>query len=200
MKSLNDRKWVDELLSLLSTGDLSEDSIQVCIEHMNRHHRQLYKYYDLASEFTMPNLELYANYYNDPTQFNDPFDCNIGLSVDQLFQLLLPVALQQLYPTWSEKMIAVVTAISLDKLDVDASEKNKEIVVAECRKIPQFKEFEESLAKGQFVGDYEIAQMLCKNPTIKTALLSLSGKVSRKHSSSLKPSLISGGSDSWDSA
>ena len=171
MKSLNDRKWVDELLSLLSTGDLSEDSIQVCIEHMNRHHRQLYKYYDLASEFTMPNLELYANYYNDPSQFNDPFDCNIGLSVDQLFQLLLPVALQQLYPTWSEKMIAVVTAISLDKLDVDASEKNKEIVVAECRKIPQFKEFEESLAKGQFVGDYEIAQMLCKNPTILEKLL-----------------------------
>ncbi len=97
MQSLNDRKWVDELLDAISTGNLAVESIQVCIEHMNRHHRQLYKYYDLGSEYTMPNLELYANYYNDPTQFNDPFDCNIGLSVDQLFQLLLPVALQRLY-------------------------------------------------------------------------------------------------------
>lgn len=171
MQSLNDRKWVDELLDAISTGDLAEDSIQVCIEHMNRHHRQLYKYYDLGSEFTMPNLELYANYYNDPTQFNDPFDCNIGLSVDQLFQSLLPVALQQLYPTWSKEMIDVVTAISLDKLSIDASDENMESIVAECRKIPQFREFEESLAKGQFVEDYDIAQMLCKNPTILEKLL-----------------------------
>lgn len=169
--SIEDRTWVSELLNSLSAGCLSGDPIRVCIDHMNKNHRQLYKYYDLGSEFTMSNLDIYANYYNDPTQFNDPFDCNIGLSVDQLFQLLLPVALQQLYPSWSKEMIDVVTAVSLDKLSIDTSENNKESIVAECRKIPQFREFEESLAKGQFVEDYDIAQMLCKNPTILEKML-----------------------------
>lgn len=166
MGALKDRTWVGELLNALSSGSLSEDSIQVCIGHMNRNHRQLYKYYDLGSNYTMSNLELYANYYNDPTQFNDPFDCNIGLSIDQLLQLILPIALRQLYPTWSEEMIDVVTAVSLNKLNIDETDKDKELIVDKCRTIPQFGEVKESLGKGQLVNDYEIAHMLWKNPAI----------------------------------
>lgn len=171
MEKDRDRKWVDELLDAISTGNLSEDSIQVCIAQMNRNHRQLYKYYDLGSEFTMSNLELYANYYNDPTQFNDPYDCNIGLSIDQIFQLLLPAALQQLYPTWSEDMLDVVTAVAFDKLKVDATDENKELIIEECRAIPQFRELEETLGRGQIVEDREIAQVLYKNPAILKSLL-----------------------------
>lgn len=166
-----DRKWIDELLDAFSNGNLPEDAIQLCVEHMNRNHRRLYKYYDLGSEYTLPNLELFANYYNDPTKFNDPFDCNIGLSLDQLFRLALPIALRRVYPFWSDGMVDVVTSISLNNIEIDADEKNKENVINECRMLPEFRAMEESVQKGNPVEDLKIAQLLCENPAILKRIL-----------------------------
>lgn len=173
-----DRAWVDKLLNTLFIGDTPENPIHICIKHMNRNHRQLYKYYDLESTFTLPNLEQYSNYYSNPTQFNDPFDCNIGLSINQIFQLIFPVVLQKLYPTWSKDMIDIVTTIVFGKYNIDASDEER--IAESCREIPQFRELEESLKKGQLLEDYEIAQTLCNNPTIFTKMFMASKELSAK--------------------
>lgn len=95
MQKTVERDWVDVLLQEMSSGKKYKRLIQKCINHMGEY-KKLYKYYDVNSLHTLPNLENSENYYSDPTEFNDPFDCNVGISADQLIRMCLPGMYEQL--------------------------------------------------------------------------------------------------------
>lgn len=89
-------EWVDKLMAQLANGKQYKRLIQQCIVHLKKD-KKLYKYYDLNSEYTFDNVSGSINYYNNPVAFNDPFDCNIGISSDQFLRVLLPGVFDQVY-------------------------------------------------------------------------------------------------------
>jgi len=171
MSYIDDTNWVKELLEEVVSGKQNKNLLQACVDKMNRNHRVLYKYYDLNSEFTLPNLESFVNYYNNPVKFNDPFDCNIGISLDQVLKIILPIALHKCYPSWSKSMVETVTAISLNRFEVQIGEEDLHVIKEECHRVTEYREFEQCLAKGELIEDSKIARMLCRNPAILKCIL-----------------------------
>lgn len=51
--------------------------------------KKLYKYYSLDSSNTWSNLINNEVYFSDPISFNDPFDCNMGISDDDLLKSII---------------------------------------------------------------------------------------------------------------
>ena len=54
--------------------------------------KKLYKYYSLDSSNTWSNLINNEVYFSDPISFNDPFDCNMGISDDELLKSVIALA------------------------------------------------------------------------------------------------------------
>ena len=59
---------------------------------------KLYKYYSLDNEYTLTNIGDDILYLNFPSQFNDPFDCYLGYSLDDcLKDVSLTLILEDLF-------------------------------------------------------------------------------------------------------
>lgn len=62
--------------------EASQDQIKTC-------NHKLYKYYSCDSKYILENLRNDIVYCSNPKEFNDPFDCNPGISVDELVKMAL---------------------------------------------------------------------------------------------------------------
>lgn len=165
-------KWVDTLLEQFATGKQYKRLIQKCIDHMGAE-KKLYKYYDLESSFTLPNLENSVNYYNNPVDFNDPFDCNVGISADQLIRICLPELFDHIFcekidPT-IKKMIE--TLLFENEIDFDYGQGGDESIVAACITNADIADIILRANSGEKIEDREIMHALIKNPEVLTALL-----------------------------
>ena len=177
---MRERKWVNTLLEKFFAGELKDKSIQACIKKMKRRNRKLYKYYNLNSQFTMTNLRAFQNYYENPTKFNDPFDCNIGMSIDQLLESLLPLAIKKCFPAWSDNMIAVAYALLLGKVKEDDAEASQLAFLNISRDVQAFREIEEAYNVEKTAIDSQMIQAVFTNPKlIKNALMCTTGLPAR---------------------
>ena len=171
MTEANEREWVDVLLEEILTGKKYRRLVQKCIENMGER-RKLYKYYSFDSEFTLSNIDNSINYYNNPVDFNDPFDCNIGISIDQIMRLIFPEILTQIdgghLDTVTQKGIETIL---FGNDNEEVCEKSVEAIIAECINKPGFAIFLKKVQSGQEIDDIEIFNFFMNNPDVLATLL-----------------------------
>ena len=171
--------WIDRLLNEIATGKPYKRLIQKCIDNMDAP-KLLYKYYDLKSEFTFPNLENSQNYYNNPTAFNDPFDCNIGVSADQLIRLCIPGVWEQAF---GENLDPAVRSLIDTVMFGDTTTYNDDSdgsILAACLDCPDIADLIFRAQVGECVDDAAIMQALTKNPNVLALMLCRCSEICEK--------------------
>lgn len=163
--------WVDALLNEIASGKHYNRLIQKCIDNLDAP-KKLYKYYDLKSVYTYPNLENSQNYYNNPTAFNDPFDCNIGISADQLMRLFMPGLYEQVLGTNLDPAVrSMIDTVVFG--DTTAYEEDSDgSIIAACFECPDIADLIFRARAGEIVDDAAIMQALVKHPNVLALMLS----------------------------
>lgn len=91
MSEITDTSWVKDYLDLITTGKASpEELIAKKMPYINR---PFYKYYSAPKDekddkkmYCINNLKNNILFLKDPSEFNDPFDCRIGMSTTKLYK------------------------------------------------------------------------------------------------------------------
>lgn len=165
-------KWVEDLIQQMLSGKKYKRLIQKCIDHMEDGHKKLYKYYSFYSEYTLGNIENATIFYSNPVTFNDPFDCNIGISVDQLFSALMPYFLNT--ATLSEKEIKyILSRIQTDE-EAEMDRESKEAFIAECMGNEEVYSLIQQAQQGGEISNEQIVDIMIKYPDITKLILKYS--------------------------
>lgn len=163
--------WVDELLTQLASGKQYRRLIQRCIDKMDVTGKRLYKYYSFNSEYTVQNIENSIVYYSDPTTFNDPFDCNVGISVDQFFRLYMPNLFEQVNPNISQEEQRIITSLMCGNNDDEIDPDSKEAFLAECITNDNFSKLLQKSRSGKPISNQEIMELLSQSPEIVASMV-----------------------------
>ena len=162
--------WVDTLLQEIAAGKQYRRLIQQCIDNMDN--KKLYKYYDLASQYTLPNILNSQNFYSNPVSFNDPFDCNIGISADQLMRLFSSSLYDQLYGSTLDPAVhTMLDAVMYNDVSTYDDGSNEAIITA-CLECPDIANLICQAQSGEQIDDSCLAEALMKNPDILALMLS----------------------------
>lgn len=90
---MKDTSWIKPQLNSLFSGKVSDFLLQTAIEEkMHMFGGKLYKYYSFSendSNHSIDNFENNIIYFSLPEKFNDPFDCVMGLSLDDMIRSFL---------------------------------------------------------------------------------------------------------------
>ena len=130
--------------------------------------KKLYKYYSFDSEFTLENIKNDIIYLSNPIDFNDPLDCNIGISPDFIIRMLLPTIsdIDKNSDTYD-----LLNSILFDEDEKEFDDDTKETAIAECLKYPQFAKLIEEQQAGKQFDDTQIAEMFMECPEILPILI-----------------------------
>lgn len=162
--------WVDELMEQLAKGKQYKRLIQQCIIHL-KEDRKLYKYYDLDSEYTINNISSSINYYNNPVAFNDPFDCNIGISSDQFLRILLPGVFDQVYqPAIDPALKRMIETIMFDD-EVEWDKSTDEKIISDCVHNTAFNDLVFRAKAGEPIEELELMTFLTDNPDVLASIV-----------------------------
>lgn len=86
--------WINEDLYALNSESVSDIEINKLIsEKLKKINHKLYKYCSFSkndSNYSLSNLKNGIIYFSKPSDFNDPFDCALGFSIDETIKSLLP--------------------------------------------------------------------------------------------------------------
>lgn len=163
-------KWVDELMQQLANGKQYKRLIQQCIVNMGED-KKLYKYYDLDSEHTIDNIRSSINYYNNPVAFNDPFDCNVGISSDQLIRVLLPEVFDQIFqPTIDPSLKQMIETIMFDD-EIEWSKNTDAEIISDCVNNPAFNNLVFRAKAGEMIDETELFSFLADNPDVLSSIV-----------------------------
>ncbi len=84
---MKDTSWIKPQLKQFFAGEYDWLKFnQLYEEKINRFNGKLYKYYSFSKDnnYSLENFENDIIYFSKPEKFNDPFDCIMGLSIDDL--------------------------------------------------------------------------------------------------------------------
>lgn len=147
---------------------LSNDVLKNSMEFFFKDDNKFYKYYSLDSAFTLTNLINDTIYLSSPLSFNDPFDCNLGLSKEQVFEALQPEFIHKLAPELDFKSCKRIS----EKLFVEnniVSERFSEIK-QELGEDDSFLNLTQMVENGEKVSEYQLITTLFKNPKFSKIL------------------------------
>ena len=147
---------------------LSNDVLKNSMEFFFKDDNKFYKYYSLDSAFTLTNLINDTIYLSSPLSFNDPFDCNLGLSKEQVFEALQPEFIHKLAPELDFKSCKRIS----EKLFVEnniVSEQFSEIK-PELEEDDSFLNLTQMVENGEKVSEYQLITTLFKNPKFSKIL------------------------------
>lgn len=164
--------WVEDLIQQMLSGKKYKRLIQKCIDHMEDGHKKLYKYYSFNSEYTLGNIEKATIFYSNPVTFNDPFDCNIGISVDQLFSALMPYFLNT--ANLSEKEIKFILSLIQTDEEAEMDRESKEAFIAECMGNEEVYSLIQQAQQGGEISNEQIVDIMIKYPDITKLILKYS--------------------------
>lgn len=83
-------------------------NVEAVLQHkLSQFNGKLYKYYSLANEYTVSNIENDILYYNKPAFFNDPLDCYWGNNPEEILCALLTVLLIDPALKWPKEIIDI---------------------------------------------------------------------------------------------
>ena len=154
--------WVDKVIEDISKGKQFKRRIQSGIDHLEG--KKLYKYYPFSSKHTIPNIENGLIYLQNPVEFNDPFDCNIGLSVNQLMRVVIPDFFDKILPNTNSDVRCVLGAWMFGDAVPELEEGSKEYLLSVCLSNASFAQMLDKAKSGQNVSDQEVLSLLVEHP------------------------------------
>lgn len=89
MRGANMEELINKVLQETVENNFSKIDCKTTFEYLKANKIKLYKYCSIDDN-TINNIKNSVFYLSDFSEFNDPFDSNIGVSVDQVYKCLLP--------------------------------------------------------------------------------------------------------------
>lgn len=169
--------WINKVIEDTLQGKQFRRRIQSGIDHLQG--KKLYKYYSLSSEFTIPNIKNGTIYLQNPILFNDPFDCNIGMSVNQLICALMPDFFDKILPDTNTDVRDALSSWMFGGNAPELEEGSAEHLLSICSSSPAFVKLLKKSKNGQDFSDQEILSLVVEDPAtfsemIKAYLTSVS--------------------------
>ena len=161
--------WVNKVIKDSVAGKQFKRRIQTGIDNLEN--KKLYKYYSFSSEHTVPNLQNNVIYLQNPVHFNDPFDCNIGISANQLVRMLIPDLFDKILPNTSDDVRSILGAWMLDYPDPELEEGTKERLLSICTNSPVIVKLINKSKSGQEISDQEALAALLEDPGTLTEMI-----------------------------
>ena len=161
--------WINQVIEDTMRGKQFKRRIQSGIDHLEG--KKLYKYYSLSSEFTIPNIKNGTIYLQNPVLFNDPFDCNIGMSVNQLIRALMPDFFDKILPDTNAD---VRDALSFWMFGSDAPELEEgsaEQLLSVFSSSPTFVKMLDKAQSGHKFSDQEILSHVVEDPITSSEMI-----------------------------
>ena len=81
--------WIDEHLNKMIIDDIYV-KLSTIAEKMEILGGKLYKYYSFEDEYSLVNLKNNTVHFTKPYKFNDPFDCVISITLNDIFKFFVP--------------------------------------------------------------------------------------------------------------
>lgn len=134
--------------------------------------KKLYKYYSFSSEYTLSNIEDDLIYLSNPTGFNDPFDCNIGVSANSLIQVMIPNFLSGEGVAFDEKSLELLNCMIFDDPDDEIFDSSKERIITELTEIPAFCDLIKRRDDGDEISDKQLLEIFENTPELLWKLIS----------------------------
>lgn len=154
--------WVTELIEDTARGRRFKRRIQRGIDHLEG--KKLYKYYSFSSPYTVSNLKNDTIYLQNPVLFNDPFDCNIGISVNQLVRAFVPSFFDKYLPNSSDELRSILCAWLLGDPVPDLEKDSVAHLLSICANNPGFVKLANMSKNGVAVSDQEALLLLLDDP------------------------------------
>lgn len=115
-------KEIDQLIEIINNyKNLSESQTYKIVHNkFKKINFKLYKYYSLSNEYTLSNIQNDILYLNNPSAFNDPFDCYLGYTYKHVIQdICLNLILEDVFQMDYFAMEAFTKFILCEELSPD---------------------------------------------------------------------------------
>lgn len=158
------REFLKQVLKNYSPNTVFEE----CLNYFCTSDKKFYKYYSLNSAFTLTNLINETIYLSKPLSFNDPFDCNLGITPDQVFQASQPEFIHKLVPDLGLKDCRDISAILFQDVPIS---KEKDLEIKRLLETDSsFLDLKKRHNKGEEISDYQILQAIKNNKSFRDIL------------------------------
>lgn len=159
---MSNSEWVKDELHQLFCGSPSLSDIDNSIRSkIARFNGKLYKYCSFSdndSNHSLGNLKDGILYFQEPSRFNDPFDCALGFSVDEAFKALIPNFINDkinLEGANQELVKSATIAILSGKKEFPNTDNPMLAVISELFSNQRMHNLLTKLTKGEYVEDSE---------------------------------------------
>lgn len=160
MSTNND--WINKVIEDTIKGKRFKRRIQSGIDHLEG--KKLYKYYSFSSEFTIPNIKNGTIYLQNPILFNDPFDCNIGMSVNQLIRAFIPDFFDKILPDINANVRDALVSWMFGDNASELEEGSAEHLLSICSNNPAIVKVLDKARSGENISDQEMLSLIVENP------------------------------------
>ena len=143
--------------------------IQSGIDHLDG--KKLYKYYSFYSKFTIPNIKNGTIYLQNPILFNDPFDCNIGMSVNQLIRAIMSDFFDKILPDTNSDVRDALSSWLFGSDAPELEEGSAEHLLSICSNSPTFVRILDRARSGQNISDQEMLSLIVEDPLTFSELI-----------------------------
>ena len=161
--------WINQVIEDTMRGKQFKRRIQSGIDHLDS--KKLYKYYSLSSEFTISNIKNGTIYLQNPVLFNDPFDCNIGMSVNQLIRALMPDFFDKILPDTNADVRDALSSWMFGSDAPELEEGSAEQLLSVFSSSPTFVKMLDKAQSGHKFSDQEILSHVVEDPITSSEMI-----------------------------
>ena len=154
--------WINKVIEDTMQGKQFKRRIQSGIDHLEG--KKLYKYYSFSSDFTIPNIKNGTIYLQNPVLFNDPFDCNIGMSVNQLIRAIMPDFFDKILPDTNADVRDALSSWMFGGDAPELEEGSVEYLLSICSSSPAFSNVLDKAKSGYDISNEEMLSLIVEEP------------------------------------
>ena len=107
----------------------------------------------------------------NPVLFNDPFDCNIGLSVNQMIRAIVPDFFEKILPDTNADVRNALSSWMFGDYLPELEESSKERLLSTCLNSSAFMKMIDKAKSGQNISEQEIQSLYVEDPEAISALI-----------------------------
>ena len=159
---MTNNDWINQVIQDTVKGKQFKRRIQSGIDHLEG--KKLYKYYSFSSEYTISNIRNGTIFLQNPVLFNDPFDCNIGMSVNQLIRAIMPDFFEKILPNTNADVRAELGSWLFGDNAAELEEGSVEHLLSVCSSSPTFVKMLDKAQSGHNFSDQEILSLVVEDP------------------------------------
>lgn len=185
--ALRDTSWIKpHLMEYFSLQRNDFKCVALLDEKIKLFGGKLYKYYDFNDPYALKNIRDNTIHFSKPEQFNDPFDCALGFSLDKAVSAFLPNIIDDKLNI--EGVDGNLTKALISQLLLDGQVENTNDKIAQLISFflskPQFKDIVVKHINGEFTSeeDFQAALMsLLLEPQVISDFLTSISKPGNEH-------------------